>query len=50
MNKYIPSVGVLVALVIAYIFFFEPLAAENFLSEVFEVVFRPINTFISSIF
>ena len=50
MNKYIPSVGVLIALVIAYIFFFEPLAAENFLSEVFEVVFRPINTFISSIF
>lgn len=50
MNKYIPSVGVLVALVIAYIFFFEPLAAEHFLSEVFEVVFRPINTFISSIF
>jgi hypothetical protein len=50
MNKYVPSAGVLIALVTVYIFFFEPLAAENFLSEVFEVVFRPINTFISSIF
>lgn len=50
MNKYVPSAGVLIALVIAYIFFFEPFAAENFFSEVFDVIFRPINDFFSSIF
>ena len=50
MNKYVPSAGVLIALAMAYIFFFEPLAAENFFSEVFDVIFRPINDFFSSIF
>lgn len=50
MNKYVPSAGVLIALAMAYIFFFEPLAAENFFSEVFDVIFRPINNFFSSIF